>query len=783
MNRTFHIHAPSVSEEILFKSLTGEEFLSGLFEFNVVFLVENRGFDTKQLLGHDITIDVKENHYQKTLNGIVTKIQRVAEETKTKRYFSYEATVKPWLWLATQTNHYKVYQEKTAIEIIRDVLKNYPFKLETNLTGTYREWGYCVQYDETDFNFISRLMEHEGLYYWFKHENGEHRLVIADNMDAHQAVKGESTLNFYPNSLGENHVQPHFYRWQPSVSLGSNQFASTDYNLNKPSVSLEVNKQSGLQNNHGLSLEIYKPMGDYTDVEEGQQLAKIQVEIADAQRRQVRATSNACFLAVGSTVGLEKHPNSKQNQRYLITRLAYDFAEAPYMSHEDHQSRLAVQVELMPSDVQYRHPIVTPKPYTYGPQTARVVGPDGETIWTDEFGRIRVQFHWDRYGQYNEDSSCWVRVSNPWAGGGFGGIQIPRVNEEVIVDFLGGRPDRPIVVGRLYNAENMPPVKLPEQATQSGFHTRTKDGNPDQANSLLFEDDLGQELLKMVAQKDMDLLVKNDSNHSVGGSSATNITGAHQWKFGGKVDKKVQGNATYQHENGHTLKVSGDSKDTVHQRQYRQYTGANAETTAGTESLTVAQEPSVHHYGTGMKQTINAFRNDKIAADKINTLGAGSNVEIGGLLQTVVTSGAMGFFAPIHQITAASAFTLYSVAKYLNLVDTKLVLNAGSIEKQTTISKNKLPATTHNKKVTAFQLGVALMDSKSSSKVTDSNILKVALGGTNDAMSVIKMSAVGLQAKILARTEVSEGMAVSFTGVDLKHYGKKLDKYALKLNI
>lgn len=764
MSRTYKISGPFDSESLLFRSMSGNEALSSIYEFRLEFVSKDKNFDARTLIGKELTLKVNNGNKNRYLSGLVTQAKRVGQETTTERYFIFETIVRPWLWLATKTNHYKIFQKKNIPQVIKETLEDYPFELEIKTEESYREWGYCVQYDETDYEFVSRLMEHEGIYFWFEHSDGKHKLIITDSKNSHKPVDAYDSLSFYDQGLGLDHTEEHFYEWQPKLSITPTKFSSVDYNLNKPDASLYVEKESAIKNNHGVDLEFYHSIGDYTETSEGERYADINVEIFEAQCKKYFGTANSPMLSVGSTISLKKHPNKSQNQKYLITNIYYEFSEASYATNESQKTYAISKVLMIPASTQYRHPKLTTVPFTYGPQTAVVMGPEGESIHTDEYGRVKVKFHWDSADIEDGDSSCWVRVSSPWAGGGFGGMQIPRVNEEVIVDFLGGHPDRPVIVGRLYNADNMPPVELPANATVSGFHTRTKDGTSDQANSLLFEDALGKELLKMVAQKNMDYYVKNDSNHSVGGASATNIVGAHTWSYGGLLNKKVTGKASYQHENGHTLSVSGDSKDTVHQRQTRTYTGPNTETTSGSEKLTISSEPAIHYYQTGYKQSITGLLKDTIANNRFHQFKDSELVEVG----VAVDLDASSEIVQVAQNLKfdVSNYNFNSSGPYLDTCKTNYY-DSGSMQKLFSLQVS-VDGPTYNNKGSIIQFTGAVFDEKVQLMYTDKSVIKInVVLGTDLSQQGFKGSASAISIKAVSKTNDKENIAGNIIGVDL----------------
>ncbi|WDU52877.1 type VI secretion system Vgr family protein [Taylorella equigenitalis] len=778
MSRTYKISGSFDSESLLFRSLIGNESLSSLYEFKLEFLSKDKNFDARSLIGKELTLTVDNSGKSRFLSGLVTQAKRVGQETTTERYFIFEAIVRPWLWLATKTNHYKIFQKKNIPQVIKETLEEYPFELEINTEESYREWGYCVQYDETDYEFVSRLMEHEGMYFWFEHSDGKHKLIISDSKNSHKPVEAFDSISFYDHGLGLDHTEEHFYEWQPKLSITPTKFSSVDYNLNKPDASLYVEKDSSLKNNHGVDLEFYHSIGDYTETSEGERYADINVEIFEAQSKKYHGTSNSPLLTVGSTISLEKHPNDSQNQKYLITSIDYDFSEASYATNENQKTYAITKVLMIPASTQYRHPKVTSIPFTYGPQTAVVMGPPGESIYTDEYGRVKVKFHWDSAQIEDGDSSCWVRVSSPWAGGGFGGMQIPRVNEEVIIDFLGGHPDRPVIVGRLYNADNMPPVELPANATVSGFHTRTKDGTSDQANSLLFEDALGQELLKMVAQKNMDYYVKNDSNHSVGGASATNIVGAHTWNYGGLLNKKVTGKATYQHDKGHTVEVSGHSKDTVHKRQKRAYKGPNTETTTGTESFTVTGEPAIHGYKTGVKQNITGVRKDSISLNRINSYEIDEDVTVGGETSVTVSGSGMQQTAQNVGMTVGD-YKFSSVGPLLG-INQNTKSEAGAMMTHISIMNNLDSTCEHKEKSDSLKIKITGFEDKMVLYYNDFTNFKFNFVIRDLSQQLLKAGVAGLNLKGVIKTNDKEDIAGNLIGIDFDEY-KEEEHRALKV--
>ena len=453
-------------------------------------------------------------------------------------FYSYEAVLRPWLWHATRRSDFKIFQFKKVPDIIQEVLGPYGFSIENKLTGSYRTWDYIVQYGETDFNFVSRLMEMEGAYFYFSHSQGSHTLVLADDIGSHSPLpNGPSTIPYYSGDRAAHvHDQDFIDGWSFAEDIASGHFAADDYDFKKPKSILDTKQQQPAGHTED-SRELYEWPGGYTEMGDGENYARVRIEQQKAQRETVQGEGNARNLAPGYLFTFSKYPRGDQNKDYLIEAAYYRFEENVRRSDGaggagnasrgglDSPTSYRLSISAVPKTTPYRSQRTTPKPHTTGPQTAVITGPAGEEIYTDQYGRVKVQFHWDRYGSFDENSSCWIRVSQTWAGSNYGSMHIPRIGQEVIVDFLNGDPDYPIITGRVYNAMQMPPWELPANKTQSGIKTRSsKDGTPGagmksgagDANAIRFEDRKGAEQLWLHAQKDQLTEVENDEDKWVG---------------------------------------------------------------------------------------------------------------------------------------------------------------------------------------------------------------------------------------------------------------------------
>ena len=507
MNRSFIAHSP-LGERVKFRSMTGQERISTLFESRVRLVADTPGIAARSVLGKDMTIEIDlatelGGAGQRFISGQVTRFARVGKDDGDMHV--YEAVLRPWLWYATRRSDFKIFQFKTVPEIVQEVLAPYGFAIEPKLSGSYRNWDYCVQYGETDFDFVSRLMESEGIYYFFAHAKGSHQLVLCDGPGSHAPLPaGPVKVPYHAGVLAAQILEQDFIdSWHHAEDIASGHFAADDYDFRKPHAEIDTLRRQPAGHSRD-SYEIYDWPGGYTELGDGENYARLRLEQQIGRRESIEAEGNLRHIAPGYLFDLARHPNAEDNRRYLIEAASHDFQEnalrvaaagAAYgesTSSTSYRQAFAV----VPDSAPYRVPRLAPRPRTTGPQTAVVVGPAGEEIYTDEYGRIKVQFHWDRYGQRDENASCWIRVSQTWAGGGYGSMQIPRIGQEVIVDFLNGDPDHPIVTGCVYNAAQMPAWELPRHKTQSGIQTHWSKGGGGK-HMLRFEDQRGSEHIEL----------------------------------------------------------------------------------------------------------------------------------------------------------------------------------------------------------------------------------------------------------------------------------------------
>jgi len=610
------ITAQLPADGLLFHTLTGTETLSRPFVLTAELLATDARIDRHALLGKPVTFTLPTDGLMNALsprylNGKITRVAVRSQELSGTRYAVYQLTVEPDLWPMRRDRNLRILQSQTVPQIVQTLLKEYAVSVETRLAGSYRVWEYCVQYQESSLDFISRLMELEGIYYFFRHEADRHTLVLCDAPDQHQAFPGYETIAYHVTPSGGVVTEEGISQWSLAESVTPGIYSTDDYDFRKPNAWMLQARQNPASPVPG-SVDVYDWPGHFVDHSHGESYARIRQEVWQAEHHSVSGSGTATGIAPGFTFAIINAPHFSDNGEYLVTSATYDFAENSYASGDTGESRHNISFTVLPSSVTYRTPPETPWPKTHGPQTAKVVGPKGESIWTDRYGRVKVKFHWDRLAKGDDTSSCWVRVSSAWAGQGFGGVQIPRVNDEVVVDFINGDPDRPLIIGRVYNEASMPPWALPAAATQMGFLSRSKDGTADTANALRFEDKAGEEQVWLHAEKNMDTEVENNETHSVGSNRT----------------KTIGGNETTEVKKNRTETVDQNETITVHQNRTETVDGNETITVHSNRTETVDQNEKVR-IGQNQSVTINGNQTLKVDRAKAETIALASMLNVG----------------------------------------------------------------------------------------------------------------------------------------------------------
>jgi type VI secretion system secreted protein VgrG len=588
-NRLLSVTTALGGDELILSSFHGSESISRPFRFNLEMSSEDSNIAFDSVVGKDVTVKIQlaDGGYR-YFNGLVSRFSQGGTDTLLT---TYRAELVPWLWLLTRTADCKIFQNMTVPAIISKVFTDLGFNnFRQNLRGTYSPLVYCVQYRETAFNFVSRLMEEYGIFYYFEHEEKKHTLVMADHTAAHQVCPNQATAA-YEGSGGGTSGEDLVSEWLMEKELQTGKYALADYNFEMPTSKLGVNVAGSTH------FEVYDYPGRYSTRDLGDALVKVRLQEAELPTVTIRGGGTCRAFTSGYRFTLEEHPRQDMNRAYVLTSVMHDASQGGYMSGDGGDFSYRNTFVCIPNDVPYRPARTAVKPLIQGSQTAVVVGPSGEEIYIDKYGRVKLQFHWDREGKSDEHSSCWVRVAQNWAGKNWGAIFHPRMGQEVIVDFEEGDPDRPIVTGRVYNASQTVPYDLPGNGTRSTIKTRSsKSGTGDNFNEIRFEDKKGQEELYVHAEKDYNIVVEHDRTEDVG--------------------------------HDRSLRVGHDKKETVENDKTVGVTKNHTETIGENMSITVNKDRTMTVQG-NLNESIDKDQNTSVAKNLTTEVGENENRRVG----------------------------------------------------------------------------------------------------------------------------------------------------------
>lgn len=585
--RLLEILTPLGKDFFLIYSFQGREGISRLFQYEVELLHEETGtgsaptvVDPKQILAKPVAIYITQRDgTTRYIQGIVN---RFIQGSRIERFTHYKMTIVPPLWLTTQQKQSRIFQQKNVPDIIREVLSGLDPSFETQ--GDYQPREYCVQYRETDFNFVSRLMEEEGIYYYFEHTNSNLKMIIADTPQSHRDCPAKSEVAFSRDVTDQEYFVSSITEWLVNQNYQTGKYTLWDHNFQLPHRSLEAQKTARTPIGKNSDLEIYDYPGGYAkrfdgiDKTAGEQASNLQkifedntrtVELRmqeiDARQTIIQGLSDCASLTAGHRFKLTNHPHQANNDIYVLTSVELKAIQSPsYESGEEAEKALENSFTCIPTGsgkAPFRPPLITLKPVVQGSQTALVVGPSGEKIFVDKYGRVKVQFHWDRQSQANQNSSCWIRVAQNLAGTKWGAIYFPRVGQEVVVDFLEGDPDRPLIVGSVYNAKEMPPYTLPDEKTKTVLFK--SDNNSGGFNEFRIEDKAGNEQIFIHAERNQDIRVKNDHLESIGRHTHLTVGKDQMEKISGDKHLQVVGDENRKIGGTISLNVTSDSQNKV----------------------------------------------------------------------------------------------------------------------------------------------------------------------------------------------------------------------------
>jgi len=630
------VDTPLGKDTVLLRGLSGEDRISGLFYYRLELVSEEPDLKMDKIVGKDVTATILDGKNKFHLNGIVS---RFVQAGTSQRFTTYYAEVRPWFWLLTKTHDNRIFQEKKVTDIIKLIFDDNGFSdYKISTKGKFNKLEYCVQYQESCFDFVCRLMEDNGIFYFFDHEDGKHTMILADDKSVHKPRKGAnpSRVKSQDSAGSYDDIITHM-ALEEQVIVGG--YAMTDYDFEQPTASLKVSVKGKTPES-----EIYEYPGGYTKKGDGESLVKVRLESFEAGKKLVRGQSNCRSFLSGCKVTVKEHVRKDLNGDYILS----------WVSHTANTNRYTNSFEGFPAKVPYRPRRLTRKPKIYGAQTAIVVGTKGEEIFTDKYGRVKVQFHWDREGKKDEKSSCFIRVAHGWAGKGWGAFFLPRIGQEVIVSFLDGDPDRPIITGSVYNAEQTVPYKLPGDMTKSTIKSSSSKGGS-KGNEFRFEDKKDAEEIYMHAMKDYLAVVENDSKWDikniedisigkdrnltikvndtikVDGDRKTTIKGAEVLAVGGERKSEVKGAETYANKADYTRKVAGNYTLKVTGDLTIQATGKITIKSTGAMNVESSQD-----------MALKAGMNLKAKGGMNVGIEAGMNLEGKGGVQLSMKGGAMG---------------------------------------------------------------------------------------------------------------------------------------------
>ncbi|MCU1749081.1 type VI secretion system tip protein VgrG [Pseudomonas sp. 6D_7.1_Bac1] len=572
------------------ESLSGEEALNALSSQTLNGLNDGTSLTLSSAVSTHVTTTLHNDALTRPFDALVAEIRQLPADATAERY---QLVLRPWLWWLTLASNNRVFQNLATSDIVTTIFKAHGFTdFQLKLTGSYTPREYCVQYAETDFAFVSRLLEEEGIFWFFTHEDGKHTLVLGDSNDAFVPIPNGPKVTYLGQKIGGREL--HGIRaGQVCVQAVAGGYRATDYEFTTPTTSLydQAEAVAGPRS-------MYEHPGGYNAKARGDALTKQRVDGLRSQEKRFVGESDCRWLVPGHWFTLAGHDDASLNIDWVVTAVTHE------ASHDSYRNRF----EAIPKATPYRPARLTPKPRMHT-QTALVVGKSGEEIWTDQYGRIKIQFPWDREGKNNETSSCWVRVVLPWSGKGFGMQFVPRIDQEVIVTFIDGDPDRPLVTGCVYNGDNALPYALPANQTQSGIKTNSSKGGGG-FNELRFEDKKDAEEVFLQAQKDFKINVLNDTTATVGHDETLTVKNA-------RTRTVKEGDETVTLEKGKrsvTIQTGSDSLDVKDSRTVKvganqtHSTGGNYEhKVTGDYSLTVDGNLTIKVTGTLTLQSGGSF--------------------------------------------------------------------------------------------------------------------------------------------------------------------------------
>lgn len=597
----------------------GHEGISEPYQFSLDLASTDGEVDFDKIIGEQALFTIHGPKGKRHIHGLVSLFEQTGREGKLTLY---RAEVVPSIWLLSRRHNCRVFQNQNIPDIIKGVLTDGGIpsdQFRFSLKRSYKPRDYCVQYRESDLSFITRLMEQYGMFYFFEHASDKHVMVIGDDPVVNVPIPEPAKVIYHPPGTAGVSDQEHIYEYRYNQEIRSGAFRLKDYDFKKPRLNLEAEEKTKGDGR----FEIYDFPGEYQAADEGKDLAKVRLEEVQATRQIGSGQSDCRRLIPGYRFTLDQYYRSELNREYLLVRLSQSGSQPQTLGAEaagggGNGVIYQNQFECIPSATPFRPSRITPKPLIPGPQTAIVVGPKGEEIYTDEHCRVKVQFHWDREGKNDEKSSCWIRVSQLWAGSGWGAMFIPRIGQEVIVEFMEGDPDQPIITGRVYNGDNIPPYELPAEKTKSTIKSNSSKGGGG-SNEFRFEDAKDSEEIYLHGQKDWTIAIENDKNQTIGHDETLEV--------GNDRTKKVAKNQSEDIGENKTITVGKNHSESI---------GENASIDVGKdETVSIGKNQSI---SVGENQTLSVGKNlsESVGENAYSSIGKNLSSDIGENLSAQV---------------------------------------------------------------------------------------------------------------------------------------------------
>lgn len=606
---------------------SGTEAVSELFHFSVDLASKNGGINFDDVLGKPAALTLRGSVGKRIVHGLVHSFEQTGNIAS---WTCYRAGIVPTVWPLSRLADCRIFQNLNIPDIIKKVLTDRgissdQFRFSTK--RSYKPRDYCVQYRESDLSFITRLMEQYGLFYFFEHTAEKDVMVIGDDAVAHVAIEGKEQVLYSTGGSPEGETVTEF-RFNQGIRSGA--VVLRDYDFKKPQLKLD---QTATAAGDG-KLEVYDYPGEYVAPEEGKELAKSRLEAFQATRQVGSGQSDCRRFIPGYTFKLDRYPRASLAQSYLLIRVSQSGSQPQVLGADTggkgEEPAYQNDFECIPSGIPYRSPLTTPRPSIQSVQTAVVVGPAGEEIYTDTHGRVKVQFHWDRQGKKDEKSSCWLRVAQIWAGPGWGSMFIPRIGQEVVVSFLEGDPDQPIIIGAVYNGMNVPPYALPGEKTKSTIKTNSSPGG-EGSNEIRFEDAAGSEEIYVHGQKDWTIGIENDKNQKIGHDESLEV--------GNDRSKKVAKNQSEEIGENKTITVGKNHTESIGENAGITITKDETISVGKNQSVTVGENQSL---SVGKNQTETVGENAEVTIGKNLTSSVGKNLSLKVTENAEVKAGKKG---------------------------------------------------------------------------------------------------------------------------------------------